>query len=181
MYDLMKTIIRVSFKGECDDEILPVFNYLNFLSLFGSMELIWTIVSVSQLEKPSLHASLFIYQFLKNFNVKIVEYLLPISKLNKPIYNYCLLDVTQASFVGAYQLFVWLLRHGSVFKTLYTTHNLWRLGSKMQASRIVEHIMVPYILLVYNCFYELGYWLTRHGQPVCKAINTRKHILKCRE
>lgn len=120
-------------------------------------------------------------QFLKNFNVKIVEYLLPISKLNKPIYNYCLLDVTQASFVGAYQLFVWLLRHGSVFKTLYTTHNLWRLGSKMQASRIVEHIMVTYILLVYNCFYELGYWLTRHGQPVCKAINTRKHILKCRE
>lgn len=177
----MKTIIRVSFKGECDDEILPVFNYLNFLSLFGSMELIWTIVSVSQLEKPSLHAWLFIHQFLKNFNVKIVEYLLPISKLNKPIYNYCLLDVTQASFIGAYQLFVWLLRHGSVFKTLYTTHNLWRLGSKMQASRIVEHIMVTYILLVYNCFYELGYWLTRHGQPVCKAINTRKHILKCRE
>lgn len=85
MYDLMKTIIRVSFKGECDGEILPVFNYLNFLSLFGSMELIWTIVSVSQLEKPSLHAWLFIYQFLKNFNVKIVEYLLPISKLNKPV------------------------------------------------------------------------------------------------
>lgn len=41
MYDLMKIIIRVFFKGECDDEILIlVFNYLNFLFFFGLMEFI---------------------------------------------------------------------------------------------------------------------------------------------
>lgn len=146
MYDLMKTIIRVSFKGECDDEILPVFNYLNFLSLFGSMELIWTIVSVSQLEKPSLHAWLFIYQFLKNFNVKIVEYLLPISKLNKPIYNYCLLDVTQASFVGAYQLFVWLL---ALFLKHCIQHTIYEdLAAKC---KLLELLSILW-LLIYSWF-----------------------------
>lgn len=62
----MKTIIRVSFKGECDDEILPVFNYLNFLSLFGSMELIWTIVSVSQLMKSQAYMLDYLFtSFLK--------------------------------------------------------------------------------------------------------------------
>lgn len=40
MYDLMKIIIRIFFKGECDDEIFLVFNYLNFLFFFGLMEFI---------------------------------------------------------------------------------------------------------------------------------------------
>lgn len=125
---------------------VQLFEFL--ISLWFNGAYLNNCVSSSQLEKPSLHAWLFIYQFLKNFNVKIVEYLLPISKLNKPIYNYCLLDVTQASFVGAYQLFVWLLRHGSVFKTLYTTHNYEDLAAKY---KLLELLSILW-LLIYSWF-----------------------------